>query len=598
MSSPNDDVDQIKHRLNIADLVQSYVPMRKAGSTWKGLCPFHQEKSPSFTVNEERQIYKCFGCGEAGDIIDFVMKMEHLTFPEGLQLLADRAGVILDKRKTPIQYAQEKDEKSRLYQINRLAADVFHKILLEHPKAAAAREYLASRGLTSETIKTFHLGFAPAGNRMEPSVLQRFLAQRGFNSTETKKAGSPERFTNRLMFPLWDALGNPIGFTGRALDPNDQPKYLNTPETPLFKKSRILYPLAHAKDAIKLTGRVVMVEGQMDVLLAHQLGTKGVVATSGTALTTEHLEIVRRYTTKVLFSFDADGAGIEATRKAVLLAYDLELEPSVVRLPKGYKDLGELALVDPKAWQTALDTALPAFTWQLAIAEETTPEPQSATSKKAIGRLLLPLLSRMRDPIERAHWTQLLARKLGLAERVIIEALEKYNKLVADKAAVSSRTAPATPTRAPIQSARLTAEETLLGLLLLHPEELPTVATKIEPDDFGEGTRVQRLAKSIASWYTRTGSTNQADLLVAVKGELSRPDAIWLDSLMSAMEQLHAESDKLLITNEIRAGFDRLRTHRSEAIKERMAAAIGQAEASGDRAQVQKLLKELQEAFK
>lgn len=587
----NDNVEEIKRRLNILDLVQSYVPLRKAGSTWKGLCPFHQEKTPSFTVNEERQIFKCFGCNEAGDIIDLVMKMENLTFPEALQLLADRAGVILDKRKTPAQYAQEKDEKSQLYHINRLAADVFHKVLREHPRAAAARDYLAERGLKPETIDAFRLGFALPSKKFEPSLLGHFLEQRGFSASERKRAGSPERFSQRLIFPLWDVLANPIGFTGRALDPNDQPKYLNTPETPLFKKSHILYPLHQAKEAIKRHDQAIVVEGQMDVLLAHQLGTSQVVATSGTALTADHLKILSRYTRRILFAFDADQAGFEATRKAILLAYDLELEPGVIRLPAGYKDLGELALSEPAAWQTAIAAAQPAFAWQLAVARETTPEPNSAAGKKAIARLLLPLLARMRDPIEQAHWVQVLARSLGLAERVISEALQRQ----------PANTPSSSPSDQPSvrgDADRFTAEDILIGLLLLHPELLSEFAVRLEPDDFPSASRSRQLAKKIASWYTLKGSDDQANLLAAVQGELPRPDAVWLASLIGEVEHQHATSDNQLVANEIRAGLARLRTQRKEGIKDRMAAAIAQAEASGDRSQVQQLLQELQQLLK
>lgn len=594
----NDNVEEIKRRLNILDVVQSYVPLRKAGSTWKGLCPFHQEKSPSFTVNEERQIYKCFGCNEAGDVIDFVMKMEHLTFPEALQMLADRAGVILDKRKTPAQYAQEKDEKSRLYRINRLAADVFHKVLMEHPRAAAAREYLKSRGLQDQTLQDFRLGFALPASRLEQSLLARFLQGRGYSQAELKRAGSPERYSNRLMFPLWDVLANPVGFTGRTLDPNDQPKYLNTPETPLFKKSRILYPLHRAKEAIKQANQAVLVEGQMDVLLAHQLGTHQVVATSGTALTSDHLEIIRRYTPRVVFAFDADAAGIEATRKAILLAYDLEMEPSVVQMPAGYKDLGELALADPPAWTALLDKPLAAFIWQLDTAKQTVPDAESAAGKKAVGKLLLPLLARMRDPIERAHWSQLLARKLSLSERVITEALHRYLEIARHKAGSSQPTREATASAVASPPARLSPEEVLLGLLLLYPENIAGVATSINVQDFPEGSATQRLAKSIAAWYTKTGSSDQADLLAAVKGDLPRAEAIWLEALIGQVEQLHAGSDARLITNEIRAGLRRLRDRRTETIKEDMATAIADAEASGDRSKVQQLLKDLQHMLK
>ncbi|MBI4174983.1 DNA primase [Candidatus Berkelbacteria bacterium] len=596
----SNDIEDIKHRLNIVDVAQSYLHLKKMGAGWKGLCPFHQEKTPSFNVNEERQIFKCFGCNEAGDVFDFVQKMEHLTFPEVLQLLADRAGVILDRTKTPAIFAKEKDEKSRLYALNRLAAQVFHKILLEHPKAATARAYLEERGMTVATIKEFQLGYAPPAVRHTPPPLEQLLLQRGFRRSELTNAGSPERFANRLMFPLWDALGNPIGFTGRALAAEDQPKYLNTPETPIFKKGRILYPLHRAKEAIKRDQRSILVEGQMDVLLAHQLGTQATVATSGTALTSDHLVILRRYTPKVALAFDSDAAGIEATRKAILLAYDLEMEPLVIVLPAGVKDLGELALSDPLAWTAALDKALPAFTWQLETALKQVTDAASASGKKAIAAQLLPVLVRMRDPIERAHWIQLVARRLHVADRTIGEAIDRH---IAKSANGEQRIAQRNPTPGvgvgPSPAAeRLTPDGLLLGLLLYFPEHLVQVAAKIDLRDFMAESKEQRLAKAISICYTHQGQTERTAFEQAVKATLDAADRRWLDQVLAEIERLHAASDPAQIRAEIDAGLARLHTRQREALKGSMAERIAAAEGTGDRQAVQDLLKELQHMLK
>lgn len=586
----NDDIDEIKRRINLVDLVGSYLPLKKSGGGWKGSCPFHQEKTASFNVNPERQIFKCFGCNEAGDAIDFVMKMEHLTFPEGLQLLADRVGVILDRRKTPDQYAKEKDEKSRLYQINRLSLEVFHKILLEHPQAASVREYLVSRGLSDATVRTFKIGFAPAYPRGSSSVLERFLAGRGFTAAERKLAGSPERFSNRLIFPLWDTLGNVVGFTGRALDPDDQPKYLNTPETPIFKKSRVLYPLHHARDGIKTAHQAILVEGQMDVLLAHQIGTSEVVATSGTALTADHLAILRRYTPRILFAFDNDKAGLEATRKAIILAYELELEPFVVSLPADYKDLGELALAKPALWAEAVAVAQPGFAWQLAaaVAEHTV---QSSTGKKAVAKVTLPILARVRDPIERAHWLQVLAETLRMPERTIVEALDR-----------TKSTPLAQPTGGPVSTAttaeRRTADEVLLGLLLAYPEHIPQVITHIEEWFFSGNNRTERVAKILLTWYSNPETIEYSHALAAVERQLNRDDSTWLAGLVSEIETRHAADPSPAIRAEIDSSVAKLRLARREELKETMAAKIAAAEARGDRPAVQELLKEFQHMLK
>ena len=586
----NDDIEEIKRRVNIVDLVGSYLPLKKSGGGWKGQCPFHQEKTASFNVNPERQIFKCFGCNEAGDAIDFVMKMEHLTFPEGLQLLADRVGVILDHRKTPDQYAKEKDEKSRLYQVNRLSLEVFHKILLEHPQATSVREYLTRRGLTDATIRTFKIGFAPPYPRGSASVLERFLVSRGFSASERKNAGSPERFSNRLIFPFWDTLGNVVGFTGRALDPEDQPKYLNTPETPIFKKSRILYPLHYARDGIKSTRQAVLVEGQMDVLLAHQIGTSEVVATSGTALTADHLTILGRYTPRIVFAFDNDKAGLEATRKAIVLAYELELEPFVVSLPAKYKDLGELALAEPDLWPAALAAAQPGFAWQLAaaVAEHTV---QSATGKKAVAKLTLPILARIRDPIERSHWLQVLAETLRMPERTIVEALDRTKATPTTQSTHSVASAPVT-------AERRTPDEILLGLLLAYPEHIEHVVPSIEEWFFSENNRTERVAKILSTWYSNPETIEYSHAFEAVERQLTRDDSTWLAGLVSEIETRHAADSSPAIRAEIDTSLAKLRLARREELKEAMAQKIAAAEARGDRSGVQELLKEFQQMLK
>lgn len=589
----SNDVEEVKRRINLVDLIASYLPLKKSGSGWKGACPFHQEKTPSFHVNVDRQIFKCFGCAESGDAIDFVMKMEHLTFPEGLQLLADRVGVILDKRKTPEVYAKEKDEKSRLYRINRLSMDVYAKILTDHPQGKAAREYLLVRGLTEETIQTFRLGYAPASVRGLPSVLEKFLTNREYTFAERKLAGSPERFSHRIIFPLWDTLGNVVGFTGRALDPADQPKYLNTPETPIFKKSRLLYPLHVARDAIKETQRVVIVEGQMDVLLSHQLGTKEVVATSGTALTRDHLEILGRYTPKLIFAFDNDAAGIEATRKALLLAYELELEPSVATLPQKFKDLGELGLAEPQLWPETLANAEPGFAWQLRLAVAAQPDTRTASAKKQIAKLTLPLLSRMNDVIERGHWVQVLARTIQTPERTILEALDRVaSKDQARPSAASD------PQEKPASQRRRTLAETVLGLVFLSPNDASRVIPKLTEVIFIDCPEGLRVVEALKMWYSQGGKLNQTTLFEAVKGSLSRDDGIWLASLIDEIEQSYAESGSTGIRTELDATIVRLQEREREGLKETIADKIRDAEARGDRAEVKKLLEEFQQMLK
>ena len=222
-----DEVEEIKRRIDIVDLISSYLTLQKAGSNYKALCPFHQEKTPSMMISPEKQIFKCFGCSEGGDIFSFVMKMENLEFPEALKMLADRAGVKLERRKFT---AEDKpDRKSRLFQINNLIARAFHQILMTHPAGQPAREYLQKRGLANQTIKEFMIGYAPSSRAMH-----QWLKKKNFTDEEIQNAGSPDRFFRRIIFPIRDVMGNVLGFTGRVLDSKQEPKYLNTPETNIF----------------------------------------------------------------------------------------------------------------------------------------------------------------------------------------------------------------------------------------------------------------------------------------------------------------------------------------------------------------------------
>ncbi|MBI3261114.1 DNA primase [Candidatus Berkelbacteria bacterium] len=355
------DVEEIKAKIDIVDFIGQYVTLKKAGSNHKAPCPFHQERTPSFMVSRDKQIFKCFGCGESGDVVSFLMKQENLEFREALQILADKVGVQLEKSKPKAVYEEEKNTKNRLLAINALAAELYHKILRDHPIAQGARDYLSERKLTNETIKQFMIGYAP-----RKDVLTQLLSQRGFTTQEIRAAGSPEMFHHRITFPIFDQIGNVVGFSCRALDPQDEPKYLNTRETALYNKSRIIYGLHQAKQAIKHAAQAVVVEGQMDVVASHQAGVPTAVASSGTALTEDHLRILARLTPTVVFAFDADEAGLKAAMSAIELALPQELVVRLVDFPSGIKDTGELVASDPKAWPELVSAARP-FTGQRSM---------------------------------------------------------------------------------------------------------------------------------------------------------------------------------------------------------------------------------------
>lgn len=414
------EVEEIKQRLDIVEVIQQYLPLKKAGANHKGVCPFHQEKSPSFMVSQGKQIWHCFGCHEGGDVFTFVQKMEGLDFFETLKMLGERAGVKIDTKVRP----EQASKKNRLADVLQQTQDFYHKILLEHPKAAEARAYAQSRHLQPETIAAFTLGYAPD----VWDVLTTFLRKRAFTEQEMVEAGVViynqdrrsyyDRFRGRLMIPLRDPQGRTVGFTARAIAKDfEGGKYINTPQTELYDKSRLVFALDAAKQAIKQAGHVVVVEGNMDAISSHQAGIKQVVAVSGTALTEAQLGIIKRFTTTVIFSFDADAAGLMAARRGMELALRAGFTVKALTLPFG-KDPDECIQKDPALWSQAIAQAKPVMDMVIARAlaahDARTPE-----GKKAISADVLSMLRHIANPVEVEHYLRILGDELQTSRETL-----------------------------------------------------------------------------------------------------------------------------------------------------------------------------------
>lgn len=424
--------EEIKNRLNIVEVVQSYVRLEKAGNYWKAPCPFHQERTPSFVVNEERNMWHCFGCNKGGDAFAFIMEIENIDFREALEMLADRAGVELP-RYNQEQYQKEKSLKEKLGEILELATKFYEKQLWDGEGKRKALPYLQKRGLTEESIRTFRLGYAPEGW----SHVTDFLKSKGFSDYEIENAGLSlkktgrnsgyDRFRDRIMFPIENSFGKVVGYSARVTPGGDetQGKYINTPETPLYHKSNELYGIAHAKQAIKEKREVILVEGNMDVIALHQAGYCHTVAVSGTALTKEQLRILKRYADTVKLFFDMDSAGQKAARKSTELALTSEFQVKMVTLPSG-KDAADMAQEDStllaKSVEEATD-AVAVFLEQLMR----THDGASAVGKQRIAEDFSSLLRSMQSHVMREHWIHLLAQKLGVSEASLREDL--YRKI-------------------------------------------------------------------------------------------------------------------------------------------------------------------------
>lgn len=419
-----DDLELIKQKINVVDLLSEYLPLKKSGVNFKANCPFHQEKTASFMVSPERGIWHCFGCDKGGDIFKFIMEKEGLSFPEALEVLAQKAGVTLKRKERN----QSKDEKERLYEANLKAQQFFHYMLLEHPLGKKAREYLKQRGLTEEIIKEFGIGYAP----QSWEALTKFLKKRGFSEGEMIKAGLTvpsrkgcyDRFRGRVTFPLIDIRNRVMGFSGRVLD-KSEPKYINTPQTPIFDKGRMLFGLNLSKSAIREAKSIILTEGEMDTIMSYQSGVKNVVASKGTALTENQIDLIKKYTDTIDLCFDMDLAGDSAARRGIEMADGAGLNIRVIRLPEG-KDPGELCLKDPQSWKKAAAEAQPIYDYYLESISKRY-NLKIASEKRAAFVEILPIWKKIHDPLVLDHYVQKLAALFQIKDELIYKQLEKLN---------------------------------------------------------------------------------------------------------------------------------------------------------------------------
>lgn len=417
-----DTVEQIKAKLSIVDVVSSYVKLTKSGRNWKGLSPFNKEKTPSFYVNPERGTYYCFSSGQGGDHFEFIQKMEGVDFKGALKILAEKAGVEIVYQGGSSK--QDKDRKDRLYEAMARAEALYTaELTLGKDVPGSAYAYAKSRGLSDEAIAQWGLGYAPEAWR---AVLEK-LQEAGFTNQELiaaglvkeadeKKGTFYDRFRNRLMFPIRDSAGRTVAFTGRALDPNDQAKYLNSPETDLYRKSEILFGMDKAKDAIRQRGFALLVEGQMDLLHLHQIGFTNTIALSGTALTPQHLSLIKRYADNLMLALDSDRAGLNASMKNAIAALKGGMRVKAVKLPQG-KDPADLAIEDPKDLTKRIADAKPVVEFFLSVLAES--ESDQHRLILLVEKTVLPLIAAIRSPLEREHFINVSARSLGSTSEAI-----------------------------------------------------------------------------------------------------------------------------------------------------------------------------------
>lgn len=499
----NQPSEEIKARLNIADVVGEYIRLQKAGANYKALCPFHNEKTPSLMISPDKGIWHCFGCGEGGDVFGFVMKMEGLEFGEALRLLARKAGVELKRRDVS---AQAQTQKGRLFDIMELATKFFHETLLKSKSAEIARAYLKQRAVDDLTRDEFVLGYAVESW----DALGKFLRKKGFTDSEIiqsgmgvrKDQGGPadhyDRFRSRLMFPITDQHGRVVGFGGRILQAEEgTAKYINSPQTPIYNKSEILYALDKAKTTIRRLGYAIIVEGYMDALSSHQHGIENVVAASGTALTESQLALLKRYTDKIILAFDMDLAGDSATKRGIDLAIARGFEVKVALLLSG-KDPDELLRENPAAWKETIKQAQTIMDYYFTVAFRDA-DLDKVEDKKKASKFLLPVIKKIPDRIEQAHYLSLLAMKLKVKEEVLQEALRGVREREPGwrREETKLRSAPKR------QDEQILLGERIIGAIIKYPAVLGSVAEILEEKYFPP--TLQPLYKSLADYYNNKG---------------------------------------------------------------------------------------------
>lgn len=417
----NNQIEEVKNKTDIVSLISEYIEVKKAGRNYKANCPFHGEKTPSFMITPELQMYKCFGCGRSGDVFTFLEEHEGMEFKEALKYLADKAGIELAFTKQT-----ETSEREKIIEINKNALSFYNYVLNDHPQGKKIIEYLTSeRGLTPESIKNFKLGYSPESF----DALSKYLVEKKkFKLNDLLKTGNLvgrgiDRFRGRVIFPLFDHRGNAVGFAGRILPwvNQDMAKYINSPDTEAYHKSKVLYGFNITKGDVREKDYVVIVEGELDMISSYQAGIKNVVAIKGSALTEDHLRLIGRFTKKIVLCLDSDFAGNEAAKRGAILAVDMDFEVKVAELV-GFKDPDEIARNNVESYKKAIEGA--ELLWDFLI--ETTVKKyglDTGESMKKISNEMMPLISLIKNETMRENYAETLGRKLNVDKTTVLRQL-------------------------------------------------------------------------------------------------------------------------------------------------------------------------------
>ncbi len=560
-------LEELKARLDIADVISDYVELKRAGRNYKGLCPFHSEKTPSFMVSQDKQIFHCFGCGAGGNVIHFMMKYENLSFPEALRFLARKAGI--DVKEYRLQSADD-GPREKLLEIHAAAAKVFADNL---KKSKTASSYLKKRGLTEDTIHSFSLGYASK----EWHHLANSLQERGFPRAAIVQSGvvtSGEKgiydtFRDRIMFPILDMQGGIIAFGGRVMD-DSQPKYLNSPDTPLFKKGETLYGLAHAKDGVRKKGYAVIVEGYFDVILCHQYGFTTALAPLGTALTPGHLQRLKRFTKKAVLVFDGDEAGKSAAKRSIPILLEQGFSSKILLLPPEDDPDSFLRKNGEKRFADLIAGAMSPVDFIAGV---------SKGDRTEMAHEALRIISAAGDVIMKEEMVRELSEKTGLRETVLREELEGLGKKLKGRASGASSHAP------PPRGFCYDEELLLLSAVIAFPEKLAYILRSLTVEEFRNPT--------VRSILGRLGAGSHGESFESVHSSLTDEEKALVTKLTFHPGFDHEDVERN-IEDCVRSMVERRFDEQRRQIHER----IRQAEKRGDHELLSTLLQERQRMIK
>ena len=540
----NSQVDEIKSRLSVEEVISGYLQIQRAGRNWKAKCPFHNEKTPSFMISPERQMWYCFGCNEGGDIFTFIMKMEGLEFRDALKLLAEKAGVQLENRSH-----DNSGEKSKVLEILDVSRK-FYQECLKIKTGKKAFEYLLERGLSKNIIEKFQLGYAPDSW----DLLSKFLKKKGYKESDIfsagmtvkkDKGGCYDRFRGRIMFPVNNISGQTVGFSSRVMPGADEShaKYINTPETVIYNKSRVLYGLDKARMEIRKKDLCIMVEGNMDAIASFQASVENVVATSGTALTADQIKIIKRYTDNIAFSFDMDSAGIKAAGRGIELALQEGMNVSVITITEG-KDPADCVKNNPELWQEAVKNpkAIMEFYFESVFAKY---DANEIEGKKKIAEELLNVISKISNKIEQNHYIKTLSERLKVDEKAVFESL---NILKQNQPSFRDQTNENNLEKKNEITKEDQLQKRILGFIILYPHFFEDLF--LDLDNFLFDNKIKKIYGMIKNLYSEENKLNNETLaklkkeISTEKGRKSEKDSLLYLWDMSALS-IESELDRI-----------------------------------------------------